>query len=84
VVAGRIVSIQDRGDRLRVIVADKPHGRHEYMGVDVEETDHPPKLGDSPWWRGDFVFWTSRDADGRQDGREDVPIRRLSCSYSVD
>jgi hypothetical protein len=81
-VGGKIVSIQEEPDRIRVIVAEKPpwpSSRHETCGVNVAKTGHPLRLGDSLWWQGGHCYWTSREPGAR----EDVAIPKIGYSYSV-
>jgi hypothetical protein len=78
-VGGRIVSIQPEPDHIRIIVAQKPYGRHEFMGVNVAKTGHPLKFGDSLWWQGGDCMWTPQDGSYR----EDTVIPKVGYSYSV-
>jgi hypothetical protein len=77
-VGGRIVSIREESDRICLIVAAKPYGRHEFMGVDVAKTGHPLALGDSLWWQSGQCMWTPADRSA-----EDVVIPKIGYSYST-
>ncbi len=79
-VGGFVVAMRHEFDRICVTVADKPYGRHEFMGVDIALNDRPIKLGDSLWWQGGFCYWTPRG----ENPAWDVPIAKIGYSYGVD
>jgi hypothetical protein len=90
-VGGKIVEVNDCGELLEVVCADRTYPK-ERCAVKIKKGKHWKALrpGDSFWWQGSRAMWTPQenavsDKPGQVCGKDyDIVFRRVGYSYTPE